>query len=69
MVIWRFRQKDIVRKGAGQLAKKPTRQNCFGQVAKLFWSTRQIPLVNSPNSFGQLAKKIYFMNVINLHLF
>ena len=43
--------------GAGQLAKKPTRQNCFCQLAKLSWSSRQIPLVNSPNSFGQLAKK------------
>ena len=43
--------------GAGQLAKKPTRQNRFYQLAKLFWSSRQIPLVKSPYSIGQLAKK------------
>ena len=49
---------QVIWPGAGQLAQKPTRQNSFGQVAKLFWSTRQMSLVNSPNSFGQLAKII-----------
>ena len=42
--------------------KKTTRQNCFYQLAKLFWSSRQIALVKSPNSIGQLAKNIQIIN-------
>ena len=39
--------------------------NYFGQVAKFLWSTRQIPLVNSPKIIILTSMNNNFINVLN----